>query len=136
MKPLLVASGLALVLGGSAAAEDPAIGLTPDQMTFGDAGGLREAAVVAGDPSRDGQYVVRLRVPPNSTTMPHTHAQAESVTVISGAIGFGLGGVFDRSKGRILPAGSFLYLPANMPHFAWTGEAGAVIQAHGTGPFP
>ena len=62
--------------------------------------------------------------------------QDENITVLSGWIGFGLGRTFDKSKGRELPAGSYFYLPANTPHFAWTGPEGCVMQIHGTGPFP
>jgi hypothetical protein len=39
-----------------------------------------------------------------------------------------------QAKGRVLPAGSFYYLPANMAHFAWAGPQGAIVQIHGVGP--
>ena len=112
------------------------LGVTPDQVKWLATRNLGLAANLDGDPSRPGPYVVRLKVVPDNVTMPHTHPNAEDVTVISGSIGFGLGTVFDKSKGRVLPAGSFLHLPANTPHFAWTGTEGAVIQSHGIGPFP
>jgi quercetin dioxygenase-like cupin family protein len=126
-----VATTLAIGRGALAIAQDNSIGVTPDQIKWVDS-----AAVLAGDPATDGPYVMRIKVPPNDVTPPHTHRQAENITVISGWIGFGLGTVFDRSRGRVLPAGSFFLLPANTPHFAWTGSDGAVIQAHGIGPFP
>jgi quercetin dioxygenase-like cupin family protein len=107
------------------------VGSTPDEMRW-DGSWSR----LTGDPRAAEPYVVRIKVRPNDVTMPHTHAHAENVTVISGTIGFGFGTVFDRSKGRMLPAGSFLVIPANTPHFAWTEAEGAVIQAHGVGPFP
>jgi quercetin dioxygenase-like cupin family protein len=107
------------------------IGSTPDEMRWDDSWSR-----LAGNPRAEEPYVVRIKVRPNDTTMPHTHPHAENVTVISGAIGFGFGTVFDRSKGRMLPAGSFLLIPPNTPHFAWTEAEGAVIQAHGIGPFP
>jgi quercetin dioxygenase-like cupin family protein len=112
------------------------VGVTPDEIQWEHSGGLGVSARLFGDPGKDGPYVVRIKVPPNDVTPPHTHRQAESITVISGAIGFGLGTVFDRSKGRMLTAGSFLHLPPNTAHFAWTEAEGAVIQAHGSGPFP
>lgn len=138
MKPtlLVAATALAIAWGMPAIAQDASIGMTPDQITWTETRSLGLAALLEGDPAKNGPYVVRLKVPPNNVTPPHTHPQAENVTVISGSIGFGLGTVFDRSKGRIYPAGSFFYLPARTPHFAWTGAEGAVIQAHGIGPFP
>jgi quercetin dioxygenase-like cupin family protein len=133
VKPTLFAVVTALAIGRGilAIAQDSAIGMTPDQIKW-----VGSVAVLDGDPAKDGPYVLRIKVPPNDVTPPHTHPQAENITVISGSIGFGLSTVFDRSKGRILPAGSFFFLPANTPHFAWTGPDGAIIQAHGVGPFP
>jgi quercetin dioxygenase-like cupin family protein len=127
----VVATALAISRGVPALAQDDAIGVTPEQIKW-----VGSTAVLYGDPAKNGPYVLRIKVAPNVVTPPHTHPQAENITVISGSIGFGLGTVFDQSKGRVLAAGSFFYLPANTPHFAWTGADGAVIQAHGTGPFP
>jgi quercetin dioxygenase-like cupin family protein len=112
------------------------VGVTPEEIPWTETSGLGLAALLEGDPAKPEPYVVRMKVAANNVTQPHTHRQAENVTVISGWIGFGIGTVFDRSKGRVLPAGSFLHLPANTPHFAWTGPDGAVIQAQGIGPFP
>lgn len=135
MPPILLAAVL-MSLAAPAAAEDRSIGITPDQIEWTRVPRLGEGIVLHGDPARRGYYVVRLKVGPNTEVGPHTHPQAENITVISGWIGFGLGPVFDKSKGRVLPAGSFFHLPARAVHFAWTGPEGAVIQAHGNGPFP
>jgi quercetin dioxygenase-like cupin family protein len=138
MKPMLFAVAIVLAIGHvmPAVAGDTTIGVTPDQIEWVDVKNLGPGIVLEGDPSKNGPYVVRLKVAPNAVSQPHTHPQAENITVISGWIAFGLGTVFDKSKGRVLPAGSFFYLPANTHHFAWTGPDGAVIQAHGVGPFP
>lgn len=133
MKRAIFAVATALALAGiaPAIAQDNSIGVTPDQFKW-----AGTTVLLEGDPAKHAPYVLRSKVPPNNTTSPHTHRQAENITVIAGWIGFGLGTVFDQSKGRVLPAGSFFYLPANTPHFAWTGPEGAVIQIHGVGPFP
>lgn len=137
----LALPGLALLvpllgLAGSAVAEDGSIGIVPAQMRWSELRGMREVVVLHGDPGKPEPYVIRMRVRPNNVTRPHTHPEAENITVISGWIGFGLGTEFDKTKGRVLPAGSFFHLPAGASHFAWTGPQGAVIQAHGIGPFP
>ena len=120
----------------AAAAEDRTIGVTPAEIEWAQLPRLGTGIVLHGDPARRGPYVVRLRVAPNAQVPPHTHPNDEHITVISGWIGFGLGPVFDQAKGRVLPAGSYFHLPAHARHFAWTGPEGAVIQAHGIGPFP
>jgi quercetin dioxygenase-like cupin family protein len=132
----LIAVPLIIALAVPAMAQDSSIGLTPDQVKWAEIKGLGQAMVLQGDPSKAEAYVVRIKVGPNNVTPPHTHPQAENITVIAGWIGFGLGPVFDQRKGRVLPAGSFFHLPANTSHFAWTGPDGSVIQAHGNGPFP
>ena len=138
MKPqlFLVLAVLAIACGVPALADDTRIGVAPDEIQWGQVEGLGLAIILQGDPAKSGPYALRIKVPPNNITQPHVHQQAENITVISGSFGFGLGTVFDRSKGRVLPAGSFVHLPANTSHFAWTGADGAVIQANGDGPFP
>ena len=107
MRPMrqAILAALLLALAAPAAAEDRSIGITPDQIEWAQVKNLGEAVVLLGDPRRRGPYVVRLNVPPNTATSAHSHPQDESVTVISGWIGFGLGPVVDRAKGRVLPAG-------------------------------
>ena len=135
---------LALVVGfvliascGSGLAQTGTIVLTPDQIKWGPAKGLPagwEAAVLVGSPDKKGPYVERVKLPPNAAVPPHTHPDTENITVLSGSFGIGEGGVADKSKGRILSAGSFYRLPANTPHYAWTESDGALIQIHGVGP--
>ena len=136
----LAAALLALLLlaapASSARAEDRSIGITPDEITYTQIPRLGSGIILHGDPAKRGHYVIRLNVAPNIDVGPHTHPHDEHVTGISGAIGFGHGPVFDKAKGRMLPAGSYYFLPAGTRHFAWTGPEGAVIQAHGRGPFP
>jgi quercetin dioxygenase-like cupin family protein len=89
--------------------------------------------LLAGDPAKEGFYVMRLLLPEGYKVPPHTHPQNENVTVISGALHVGMGEKFDQNAGRTLPAGAFSTMPAGMKHFAWTsGET--VIQLDGIGP--
>jgi quercetin dioxygenase-like cupin family protein len=136
MKPALFVLATVLPIALVEPAISQHVGVSPDEMKWTTTKDLGDTVVLEGDPARPAPYVLRIRVPPNHITNPHTHGQIENITVISGQIGFGLGTVFDKLKGRELPAGSFFYLPANTPHYAWTGPEGAVIQAHGVGPFP
>jgi quercetin dioxygenase-like cupin family protein len=92
------------------------------------------AAVLAGDPMKAGSmYTVRLKLPANAKIPPHTHGDTENVTVISGTLMVGLGKTFDASKMMPLPAGSFVSIPANTPHFAMAKDD-VVLQVSGMGP--
>jgi hypothetical protein len=91
-------------------------------------------AVLKGDPSKEGIFVLRLSVPAGYRIMPHWHPAYENVTVISGEANIGMGSIFDKSKGHKIPAGGFGYLAPQMHHFFFT-EVETVIQLHGIGPW-
>jgi hypothetical protein len=71
-------------------------------------------AVLEGDPTREGAFTMRLRLPDGFEVAPHWHTQVEHVTVISGLIQFGFGERFDRTATRAMPAGSLGYWPIGM----------------------
>ncbi len=91
-------------------------------------------AVLKGDPSKEGIFVLRLKVPAGYRIMPHWHPAYENVTVISGEANIGMGEVFDKTKGVKIPAGGFGYLAPQMHHFFWA-DGETVIQLHGMGPW-
>lgn len=90
-------------------------------------------AVLQGNPSQPGPFVVRLWFPANYQIPAHFHPVDENVTVISGAANVGFGDGLDMSKGTTYRAGEFFRVPANTRHFAWVTEE-TVIQGHGVGP--
>jgi quercetin dioxygenase-like cupin family protein len=93
-----------------------------------------EIAVLAGDPSKEGPYTLRIKTPANYDIPAHHHPTDEAVTVISGEFFVGMGDELDKAKAQKLSAGGFVVAPAKMNHFAYTsGET--VVQVHGTGPF-
>ncbi|MBV8154953.1 MAG: cupin domain-containing protein [Candidatus Eremiobacteraeota bacterium] len=127
---LLATAGTAVV-----AADMPTV-VTPgqEQWKHQDQGNY-DMAVLYGDPSKAGFYVVRLKVPANWSIPAHTHPAIENVTIISGTFYAGIGSKLDASKVMEYPAGSFISLPANLPHYALTKDSGAVIQLEGMGPY-
>ena len=90
-------------------------------------------AVLSGDPSQDGPYVVRLKMPANYQIPAHHHSKVENITVLSGSFHAGMGDKLDAKKGEELLPGGFMTLPPDMNHYAWT-SAETVIQVHGPGP--
>ena len=137
MKAMLLLATCALVLSGvSASAAEDVVIQTPDQMKWADApefGKGVQTTALAGDPSKDGPYVMRIKLPANTMVPAHTHGKAENVTVISGSLGMGMGEQADKSKGQQLPTGSFFRVPADTPHFAWA-ETDTIVQVNGMGP--
>jgi Domain of unknown function (DUF4437) len=91
-------------------------------------------AVLEGDPTKEGPFVMRLQAPDGYHILPHTHPKTERVTVISGTMFLVTGENLDRSAAKTLPAGTYSFWPAGMKHTAWF-EGGTVIQIHGTGPW-
>jgi quercetin dioxygenase-like cupin family protein len=92
-----------------------------------------ELAVIKGDPTKEGLYVVRLKVPAGFVIPPHTHPNDENVTVLSGTFNIGTGDKLDKTKGATLKAGGYSYVAKGMSHYAWFTED-TVIQLHGIGP--
>jgi quercetin dioxygenase-like cupin family protein len=110
--------------------------VSPEQLTWSAPAALAkgaEMAVVNGDPSKEGPYVVRLKVPAGFKIMPHTHPNTENVTVISGQFNIGTGDKFDETKVEAVKAGGYALVPKGMPHYVMINED-TLIQFHGTGP--
>jgi quercetin dioxygenase-like cupin family protein len=91
-------------------------------------------ALVSGDPTKAGPFVIRLKVPAGYKIAPHWHPTDENVTVISGTFAIGMGEKFDETKMKTLPAGGYAQMPAEMRHYAMAKTA-TVVQVHGVGPF-
>src|SRR5262245_51555026 len=124
--------------GGQHADDSKHVMVKPDAMKWGPAPPSlpagAQAAVLVGDPSKNGPYVIRVKMPDGYTVPPHWHPVDENVTVIQGALRIGEGEKFDESKLEELPAGSYMRMPKTMRHFARTkGET--ILQLHGTEPF-
>jgi len=91
-------------------------------------------AILEGDPTRDGPFVMRVKMPDGFTIMPHTHPKDERVTVITGTLYLGMGEKLDEKIAKAMPAGSYGRTGAGMKHFGYMkGET--ILQLHGTGPW-
>ena len=91
-------------------------------------------AVVQGDPSKEGLFAYRLKMPAGYKIPPHLHKASENVTVLSGVFFIGHGEKFDQGSGHELPAGGFVSILPNHPHYAWAGGQETIVQVHGVGP--
>jgi quercetin dioxygenase-like cupin family protein len=94
-----------------------------------------QVAALYGDPDKAGaQYALRVKCPDGAVIPPHKHALEEQVTVVSGTFVVGLGTKIDDTKTIALPAGSFVQVPPNLPHYAKC-KGVTVVELHGVGPF-
>jgi len=140
-RPCLLAVFLAAVSLVLVSADHPSgdhLLVTPDDLRWVDGPPSLppgcQAAVLEGDPAKEGPFVIRLKLPAGYRVMPHTHPSDERVTIISGTMYFGMGGKFDEGATKAMPAGSYGRTAAGKKHFAFTRE-GAIIQVHGAGPW-
>lgn len=93
-----------------------------------------QAAIIDGDPTKPGEFTMRLKFPANYKIPPHTHPVDEHITVIEGTFSMGLGEKFDAKKAHAMKAGDYARMTAGTKHFAMTNSA-AVVQLHGNGPW-
>jgi quercetin dioxygenase-like cupin family protein len=92
-----------------------------------------QLAVVKGDPTKEGFYIVRLKVPAGFKIPAHTHPNDENVTVLTGSFNIGTGDKLDETQGEKVKAGGYSFVAKGMTHYAWFTEE-TVLQLHGMGP--
>ena len=91
-------------------------------------------AVLVGDPTRAGPYLIRVKLPGGTKMMPHRHPEDRIYTVISGVFYIGLGEEFDEQGLTAHAPGSVLVLPGGQPHFHWAKSGEYVTQVSAIGP--
>ena len=92
-------------------------------------------AIIRGNPSGSGLYVIRVKFPPYVMDTPHFHPNDRFVTVLQGTWYAGTGETFDISKAAKLKPGSFMFHPGGGVH--WDGSAGneeVIVEVIGEGP--
>jgi quercetin dioxygenase-like cupin family protein len=142
---LVVAVTVVLLLAGIMVATTSAdkthkeiVGLTPQQVKWFTPSYYkdgRERAQLVGDSSKGGAWVDRVKIPGGKRVLAHTHPDDEMVTVIEGTWYLGAGERFDAAKLQAYPAGSFVVIPAGIPHFVATKDGPAIVQSSGNGVF-
>src|SRR5213593_864873 len=63
-------------------------------------------AVLEGDPTKEGPFVFRVKLPDGYRIPPHTHPKTERVTVISGTFNIGMGDKVDDKSLKPMPVGT------------------------------
>jgi quercetin dioxygenase-like cupin family protein len=91
-------------------------------------------AVLVGEPTKEGPYLVRVKMPAGVKLMPHKHPEDRIYTVISGIFYIGLGERFDEENLMAYPPGSVVVLPGETWHFHWAKSGEYVTQVTAIGP--
>jgi hypothetical protein len=92
-------------------------------------------AVVSGDPSKEGEFTVRVKMPANYAVPPHHHPTDEKVSVKSGGpLSYGMGDKVDKANAGTLEKGYHVTLGANMNHWVFNTDP-TEIEITAVGPF-
>jgi quercetin dioxygenase-like cupin family protein len=91
-------------------------------------------AIIVGEPSEPGPYVIRVMLPSGVKLMPRQHPEDRVYTVISGVFYIGLGSRFDEEQLQAYPPGSVIVLPGGTSHFHWAKSGAYVTQVSAIGP--
>lgn len=137
-KTLLIAAAAAMTLAMTRDDKQEIVGLTPKQVQWFTPSYYqdgRQRARLLGDSSRGGAWVDRVKIPSGGRVLAHTHPNDEVVTVIEGTWYLGKGKTFDPAKLKGYPAGSFIVIPAGVPHFLAAKDGAVIVQLSGTGKF-
>ena len=110
--------------------------LTPEdlQWTIGEDGPDR--VTVAGDPTQEGFYVIRVRFRAGTYSRPHYHPNDRHVTVISGVWHTGTGNEVNWDESVALYPGSYMLHPGGAVHWDGAMEEDVVVEIKGIGPAP
>jgi quercetin dioxygenase-like cupin family protein len=93
-----------------------------------------KVAVLEGDPSKEGPFMMRIQLPADYKIPPHFHPAIEHVTVISGSFYMGHGEQFKPDAAKELTPGGVAVMATGERHYAFTKKK-AEIQLHGIGPW-
>lgn len=124
-----------LPIANAAVDADGFVRLRPEEIVFPEATGSGPAVtVLAGDPDKEGFYLLRARFAPGVMSSPHYHSSDRHVTVISGTWYTGSGSVLDRDNTIPLPAGSYMMHPAGAVHYDGAKDEAVIVEIKGIGP--
>ena len=120
------------------AAEDAQgfIRIRPDEIVWRHNNEGPDIAVIAGDPTKEGFYIIRARFAPGVMSRPHYHPHERYVTVLKGTWWTGTGSKLDRDATVPLPVGGYMMHPAGAVHYDGAKDEEVIVEIKGMGPAP
>ena len=110
--------------------------ITPEEVkwtTDTDGSGIQRA-VMEGDPTKAGLYVIRVKFPPGVMSRNHYHREDRYAVVLQGTWYSGTGDEFAPGKTVGLKPGNFMKHPAGAHHFDGAKDQEVIVQIVGIGP--
>lgn len=106
----------------------------PDQIHWTDGPAGAKMAVLVGDPTKPGLYIVLVKWTAHHMSHPHWHPNDRFITVLSGTWWVGTGAKFDPDSTVALPAGSFVTHFGRQIHYDGAKDGEAVLEIVGEEP--
>jgi hypothetical protein len=131
---LAAAAALAFASLGAADLNPAAITITPSKDIQWKEGGGAAQAIIAGDPSKPGLYIVLTKWHPNHMSRPHFHPNDRFITVLSGTWWVGTGTKYQPENTTAVPAGSVVTHFAKQIHYDGAKDEETVLEIVGMGP--
>jgi hypothetical protein len=139
----IIACALACVAAGCATTAENTGRIDPASVSFiepkdikwvANAAGTAEQAVLYGDPSKPGLYIIRYKWKSGNMSRPHFHPNDRLIVVLSGIWWVGTGEVFDPSSTVPMRAGTYVTHYGKKIHYDGAKDEDAIIEVHGIGP--
>jgi len=96
--------------------------------------GGSEQAILFGDPSKAGLYIVLTKWTPHHNSRPHSHPNDRYITVLSGTWWVNTGANYDPDGMKPVPAGSYVVHYGNQIHYDGAKDGEVILQIVGMGP--
>ena len=135
--PHLVALGLSLGTASAVELNPAAIAIkVPDEIKWRDPTGAAPVnqAILHGDPTKPGLYVVMNRFKPGAFSKPHFHPNDRFITVVKGTWWVGTGNKWDKEATIPVKTGGFVTHFGKQVHYDGAKDEEAWLIIVGEGP--
>jgi hypothetical protein len=107
----------------------------PDKITWSDPAAHGESqAVLYGDPTKPGLYIMLIKWYPHHTSRPHLHPNDRFLTVLEGTWWVGTGAKYDPDSMVAMPKGSFVIHYGKQIHYDGAKDEATMLEVVGEGP--
>jgi hypothetical protein len=106
----------------------------PSQIKWTGNPEVSQNAVLYGDPTKPGLYIVLTKWMPHHNSRPHFHPNDRFITVISGTWWVATGPKYDPENMVPMPAGSFVTHFGKQIHYDGARDGEALLEILGEGP--
>jgi hypothetical protein len=107
----------------------------PDKITWSDPKDRGESqAILYGDPTKPGLYIMLIKWYPHHTSRPHFHPNDRFLTVLEGTWWVGTGPKYDPDSMVAMPKGTFVIHYGKQIHYDGAKDEPTMLQVEGEGP--